>query len=96
MFRFDTWKFIFWGPLAVRIASRRLNQPLASPSATLPGYGNLALSYAVPTWYAPLAQAQYAETRRRPRRPLLYVARANRASAPPQQHNLAKSIALGS
>jgi hypothetical protein len=39
------------------------NQPPANPNAPLPGYGNLAPTYVVPTWYAPLAQAQYAETR---------------------------------
>jgi hypothetical protein len=39
------------------------NQPPANPNAPLPGYGHLAPAYVVPTWYAPLAQAQYANTR---------------------------------
>jgi hypothetical protein len=38
------------------------NQPPANPNAPLPGYGNHAPAYAASTWYAPLAQAQYAET----------------------------------
>jgi len=52
--------------------------------APLPGYGNLAPAYAGPTWHAPLAQAQYAETRAADRA-ARYAARANRANAPPQQ-----------
>jgi hypothetical protein len=47
------------------------NQPPANPNALLPGYGNLAPAYVVPTWYAPLAQAQYAETRAADRAPHL-------------------------
>jgi capsular polysaccharide biosynthesis protein len=69
------------------------NQPPANPNAPLPGYGNLAPTYVVPTWYAPLAQAQYAETRATDRA-ARYAARANRADAPPQQHHLAQGIAL--
>jgi hypothetical protein len=69
------------------------NQPPANPNAPLPGYGNLAPAYVVPTWYAPLAQAQYAETRAADRA-ARYAARANRANAPPQQHHLAQGIAL--
>jgi hypothetical protein len=41
-----------------------------------------------------LAQAQYAETRAADRA-ARYAARANRSSAPPQQHHLAQGIALG-
>jgi hypothetical protein len=46
-----------------------------------------------PDFYAPLAQARYAETRAS-NRAARYAARANRANAPPQQHNLAQGIAL--
>jgi hypothetical protein len=70
------------------------NQPPANPNAPLPGYGNLASADVVPTWYASLAQAQYAETRAADRA-AWYTARANRANAPPQQHHLAQGIALG-
>jgi hypothetical protein len=49
----------------------------------------------VPTWYEPLAQAQYAETRAAGRA-ARYAARANRANASPQQHNLAQGLAIGS
>jgi hypothetical protein len=66
----------------------------AAATAPLHGYGNLAPAYVVPAWYAPLAQAQYVE-RRAAGRAARYVARANRANAPPQQHHLAQSIALG-
>jgi hypothetical protein len=69
------------------------NQPPANPNALLPGYGNLAPAYVVPTWYAPLAQAQYAETRAAGRA-ARYAACANRANAPPQQHHLAQGISL--
>ena len=47
----------------------------------------------MPTLYAPLAQAQYAETRAADRA-ARYAARANRAIAPPQQDHLAQGIAL--
>ena len=65
-----------------------LNQP------PLPGHGNLAPPpYVPPPWHAPLARAQYAETRA-----ARYAARANRANAPPPppppQHHLAQAIAL--
>ena len=70
------------------------HQPPANLNATLPGYGNLAPAYVVPTWYAPLAQAEYAETRAADRA-ARYAARANRANAPPQQQYLAQGIALG-
>jgi hypothetical protein len=70
------------------------NQPPANPNAPLSGYGNLAPAYAVPTWYAPLAQAQYAETRASDRA-ARYAARANLAITPPQQNHLAEGIALG-
>ena len=69
------------------------NQPSANLNAPLPGYGNLTPAYVVPTWYAPVAQAQYAETRAADRA-ARYAARANRANAPPQQHDLAQGIAL--
>jgi hypothetical protein len=69
------------------------NQPPANPNAPLPGYGNLSPAYVVPTWHSPLAQARYAETRAA-NYAVHYVARANRANAPPQQHNLTKSIVL--
>jgi hypothetical protein len=69
------------------------NQPPANPNAPLPGYGNLSPAYVVPTWYAPLAQAQYAKTRAAGRA-ARYAARANRVSAPTQQHHLAQGIAL--
>ena len=69
------------------------NQPPANPSAPLLGYGNLAPAYVVLAWYAPLAQAQYAETRAADRA-ARYAASANRANAPPQQHHLAQGIAL--
>jgi hypothetical protein len=69
------------------------NQPSASPNAPLPGYGNLAPAYVAPAWYAPLAQAQYTETRAAGRA-AWYASRANRANAPPQQNNLARGIAL--
>ena len=44
-------------------------------------------------WYAPLAQAQYAETRAADSA-ARYAARANRANAPPQLNNLAQGIEL--
>jgi|AntAceMinimDraft_5_1070358.scaffolds.fasta_scaffold174069_1 hypothetical protein len=50
-------------------------------------------AYVVPTWCAPLAQAQYAKTRAADRA-ARYAARANRANAPPQQNKLAQGIAL--
>jgi len=74
-------------------ASPTLNQPPASPSAPLPGYGDHFPAYLVPNRYAPLAQAQYAETRAADRG-ARYTARANRANAPPQQHHLSQGIAL--
>jgi hypothetical protein len=43
-------------------------QPPANPNAPLPGYGNLAAAYVVPTWYAP----QRRNAHRRPRRPLRF------------------------
>jgi hypothetical protein len=46
----------------------------------------------VPIWYAPLAQAQYAETRAADRA-ARYADRVNRTDAPPQQHHLVKVIA---
>jgi hypothetical protein len=70
-----------------------LNQPPASPSAPLPGYGDHSPAYLAPTWYASLAQAHYAETRAADRG-ARYTARANRANAPPQQHHPSKGIAL--
>jgi hypothetical protein len=70
------------------------HQPPANPNAPLPGYGNLAPAYVVQTRYAPLAQAPHAETRATGRA-ARYHARANNASAPPQQHNLSQGIALG-
>ena len=69
------------------------NQPPANPNATLLGYGNLASACVVPIWYAPLAQVQYAETSAA-ECAARYAARANRANAPPQQHNLVQGIAL--
>jgi hypothetical protein len=45
-------------------------------------------------WYAPLAQAQYVETRAADCA-ARYAARANRTNAPPQQHHHAQGIALG-
>jgi hypothetical protein len=65
----------------------------AIPNAPLSGYENLSPAYVVPAWYAPLAQAQYTETHAADR-VARYAARANRANAPPQQHYLAKGIAL--
>jgi hypothetical protein len=59
----------------------------------LPGYENLAPAYVVPAWCALLAQAQYAETRAADRA-AQYAARANRANAPPQHHDLTKGIAF--
>jgi hypothetical protein len=46
-----------------------------------------------PDWHAPLARAQYAETRAA-ERAARYAGRANRANAPPLQHHLAQGIAL--
>ena len=69
-------------------------QPPANPSAPLPGYGNLAPAYVVPTRYAHLAQAPHTETCATGRA-ARYHARANNISAPPQQHHLAQGIALG-
>jgi hypothetical protein len=74
-----------------------LRHPTSLPAnlnAPLPGYGNLAPAYVVPAWHAPLAQAQYAETRTAARA-ARYAARANRANAPLQQHHPAQGIALG-
>jgi hypothetical protein len=68
------------------------NQPPANPNAPLPSYGKLAPVYVVTTCQAPLAQAQYAETRASDR-VTRYAARANRAYFPPQQHHLAQGIA---
>ena len=65
----------------------------ANLNAPLSGYGNLAPAYVPPTWHAPLAHAQYAETRAA-ERAARYATRANRANAPPQQHHLAQGIAL--
>jgi hypothetical protein len=76
-------------PSLRRSALRRPTSLL--PTTTPPGYGNLAPAYAVPTWYAPLTQAQYAETRVADRADR----HASRANAPPQQHHLAQGIALG-
>ena len=70
------------------------NQPPANPNAPLPGYGSFAHACEVPTWYAPITQAQYAETRAADRA-ARYAARANRANASPQQHHLAQGIELG-
>jgi hypothetical protein len=70
------------------------NRPPANPNAPLPGCGNLATAYVVPTWYAPLAHAQYAE-KRAADRAARYAARTNRANAPPQQHHLAQGVAFG-
>jgi hypothetical protein len=70
------------------------NQPPANPSAPRPGYGNLAPAYAVPAWYALLAQAQGAETRAADR-DARYATRANLTNASPQQHHLAQGIELG-
>ena len=72
------------------------NQRPADPNARLSGYGDLAPAYAVPIWYAPLAQARYVETRAADRAARL-AARGNRAKAPPQQHDLVhdNGIALG-
>jgi hypothetical protein len=67
------------------------NQPPANPNAPLPGYGNFTPAYVAPARYAPLAQAQYAETRAADRA-ARYAARANRASAPPQQHHLPHAL----
>jgi hypothetical protein len=69
------------------------NQPSANPNNPLSGYGNIAQAFAVPAWHAPLAQAQYAETRAVDRA-ARYTSRANRANAPPQKHDLAQGIAL--
>jgi hypothetical protein len=60
-----------------------------NPNGPLPGYGNPSSAYEVPTWNAPLAQAQYAKTRAADRT-ARYVVRANRANAPPQQQHLAQ------
>jgi hypothetical protein len=53
------------------------NQPFANPNAPLSGYGNLAPAYVAPASYAPLTQAQYAETRAADRA-AQYAARANK------------------
>ena len=68
-------------------------QPPANPNAPLPGYGNPVPAYVPPTWHAPLARAQYAETRAA-ERAARYAARVNRANAPPLQHHLAQGIAF--
>jgi hypothetical protein len=54
------------------------NQPSVEPIAPLACYGNLTPAYAAPTWYAPLAQARYAETRVADRSGR-YATRADRA-----------------
>ena len=66
----------------------------ANHNAPLHGHGNLAPAYVPPTWHAPLARAQYAETLAA-ERAARYAARANRANAPPPQHHLAQGIVLG-
>ena len=47
-----------------------------------------------PDWHAPLARAQYAETRAA-ERAARYVARAKCANTPPQQNHLSQCIAFG-
>ena len=84
-----------WRPrAALRRPVLRCPTSLPPTAIPLPGYGNLAPAYVVSTRHAPLAQAQYAETRTADRA-ARYAARANRASAPLQQHHLAQGIALG-
>jgi hypothetical protein len=63
------------------------NKAPANPNAPLPGLGNFAPAYVVPIWYAPLAKAQYVKTRAADRG-ARYAARANYASALPQQQYL--------
>jgi hypothetical protein len=62
-------------------ALRSPTKPPANANSPLPGSGNLASAYVVPAWRAPLAQAQYAETRAADHADR-YASRANRANAP--------------
>ena len=55
---------------------------------------NLFPACVVPTWHAPHAQEQYAETRSAGSA-ARYADRANRASAPTQQNNLAQGFVQG-
>jgi len=64
------------------------NQAPANPNAPLPGFGNSPPAYVVPTWYVPLAQAQYAKRRAAADRAARYAARANYTNAPPLQQCL--------
>jgi hypothetical protein len=75
-------------------STTKQNQPPANPYSPLPGNWNLAPAFVVPTWYAPFAQAQYAETRTA-YCAARYAARANRANAPPQQRHPAPGMAIG-
>jgi hypothetical protein len=73
------------------VAGRRGAMRAITPST---GYGVPSPAYEVPTWNAPLAQAQYAGTRAADRA-ARYASRVNRANAQPQQHHLAQCISLG-